>query len=169
MGLDNIPNVYPCRDLAIKDEHGSIDCKATQECGNCTWKNEFENDPITKGLVPVYGMIGTNCWYRGKFGNSMIDNMNRYNSNFENDMTYDFYGDDYEDSSSQGGISEEACIEMSNVMFQYAEAWSFAVNEMVKNKELPEQDKDRYIKDWIYAAWWLKFVGEKADGSAIWY
>jgi hypothetical protein len=29
MGLDNIPNKYPCIDVAIKDHDGRIDCNET--------------------------------------------------------------------------------------------------------------------------------------------
>jgi hypothetical protein len=25
------------------------------------------------------------------------------------------------------------------------------------------------VKDWIYAAWWLKFIGNYGEGSGIWY
>ena len=163
MGLDNMPKTYPCESLAVKDEHGSIDCKATQEAHNCPYMNEYENDPITENLSPVYGMFGVPCWYRGKYGNQMLEDMKRYNSNFDNDMPSDFYG------NSDEGIDADLCSEMADVMFQYMEAWSHAVHQMVKNREITEQGKDSYIRDWLYAAWWLKFVAKFGDGSAIWY
>jgi hypothetical protein len=108
-------------------------------------------------------MFGTDCWYRGKYGNYMLADLKKYNSDFDNDMPSDFYG------NSDDGIDSDTCLEMSDVMFQYAESWSHTVNKMVKNGELPEQNKESYIRDWIYAAWWLKFVGKNGDGSAIWY
>ena len=73
MGLDNMPMVYPCEGIAIKDSDGRTDCVATQACGNCGWKNEFESDPLTKNLKPVTGMFGADCWYRGKYGNYLLN------------------------------------------------------------------------------------------------
>jgi hypothetical protein len=32
----------------------------------------------------------------------------------------------------------------------------------------PNEAKD-LIKDWIYATWWLQFVAENSEGSAVWY
>jgi hypothetical protein len=125
--------------------------------------NEYQSDPLLKDVSPVYGMFGTDCWYRGKYGNSMLADMKKYNSDFDNEMPSDFYG------NTKEGIDADTCIEMSDVMFQYMEAWSFVVNKMVKTGELPEQNKESYIKDWIYAAWWLKFVGNTSDGSVVWY
>jgi hypothetical protein len=125
--------------------------------------NEYQSDPLLKDVSPVYGMFGTDCWYRGKYGNSMLADMKKYNSDFDNEMPSDFYG------NTEEGIDADTCIEMSDVMFQYMEAWSFVVNKMVKTGELPEQNKESYIKDWIYAAWWLKFVGNTSDGSVVWY
>lgn len=163
MGLDNIPKTYPCESIAVRNSDNQIDCKATQECGNCPYMNEYLSDPLLKDTSPVYGFLGTDCWYRGKYGNSMLDDLKRYNQDFAYEMTSDFYG------NSDEGIDEDTCLEMSEIMFKYMEAWSYTVNKMVKNGELPEQNRDGYIRDWIYAAWWLKFVGNTSEGSAVWY
>ena len=163
MGLDNIPKTYPCESIAVRNSDNQIDCKATQECGNCPYMNEYQSDPLLENTSPVHGMFGTDCWYRGKYGNYMLADLKKYNSDFDNDMPSDFYG------NTEEGIDADTCIEMSDVMFQYMEAWSYAVNKMVKEGELPEQNRDSYIRDWIYAAWWLKFVGNTSDGSAVWY
>ena len=163
MGLDNIPKVYPCESIAVRNSDNQIDCKATQECGNCPYMNEYQSDPLLKDTSPVYGMLGTDCWYRGKYGNYMLDDLKRYNDDFDYDMPSDFYG------NTDEGIDADTCLEMSEVMFRYTEAWSNAVHKMVKNGTLPEQNRDSYIRDWIYAAWWLKFVGNTSDGSAVWY
>jgi len=58
MGLDNIPNPYPCagKETTIRTKGDKLDCNAM----------------IEKEICPFYdskhavGMFGTNCWYRGK-------------------------------------------------------------------------------------------------------
>ena len=58
MGLDNIPEPYPCtgKETTIMTRDGKIDCEATRENGICPVLNH--NHPI--------GMLGTYCWFRGK-------------------------------------------------------------------------------------------------------
>jgi len=163
MGLDNMPQNYPCANNAVRNSDNQILCKDTQESGNCPYMNEYESEPMLEGIAPVYGMLGTDCWYRGKYGNQMLEAMIKYNPNFDNDMPTDFYG------NRDDGIDADTCLEMSDVMFQYMESWSYAVNKMVEKGEVLEENKDSYIKDWIYAAWWLKFVGKTSDGSAVWW
>ena len=164
MGLDNIPMTYPCvkENTAIMVDE-KIDCKATQEAGQCPYKREKESDPLTMNIPPVYGIFGTDCWYRGKYGNILLEDMMEKSQNFAKEIGGDFYGD------SDDGISEDACSHMSAVMINYAEAWSKVVHDKVSNGEIMEERKEEVIKDWIYAAWWLKFVSNYGDGSAIWY
>jgi len=58
MGLDNIPNPYPCtgKETTIRTIDDKLDC----------------NSMIEKKVCPFYdsnhavGILGTNCWYRGK-------------------------------------------------------------------------------------------------------
>ena len=58
MGLDNIPEPYPCagKETTIRTKDDKIDCTKM----------------IEKKVCPFYdsqhavGMFGTNCWYRGK-------------------------------------------------------------------------------------------------------
>ncbi len=58
MGLDNIPEPYPCegKDTTIRTNEDKIDCDAMKKKGVCPVLNH--NHPI--------GMLGTYCWFRGK-------------------------------------------------------------------------------------------------------
>ena len=161
MGLDNMPMVYPCEGIAIKNSDGITDCVATQKCGNCGWKNEFESDPLTKNLIPVTGMFGADCWYRGKYGNYLLNVFSDSEDTYDNDTGYSFYGNGHVNGDE--GIDSDDCISMSEFMKDNAELFAYKVGT-----KYPEQSKE-LINDWIYASWWLNFVGEKCKGSAIWY
>lgn len=169
MGLDNIPQVYPCKhaNTAILDDEGRIDCKATQAANQCPYKTQYENDPILKDSVPAYGMLGTDCWYRGKYGNYLLSQMSKHNPSFPFDE-YSFFGDLDEDENSQGGISVEECLDMSEAMFEYLESWIHYVKTSSDVAGDIENEK-ALIGDWIYAAWWLKFVAINGEGSGVWY
>lgn len=156
MGLDNIPVNYPCKDNAVKDEEGRINCSKTQDEGKCPWKNEFESTLYLKDSKPTYGMFGTDCWYRGKYGNYLTEMLS---SRVEHD--YHFYGKGLE--NGEEGLSPEYCLSMSEFMKKHIEDFSYVANGMY-----PE-DSDGYIKDYMYAAWWLEFVGKNCEGSGVWY
>jgi len=162
MGLDNIPRNYPCRTQGtavlemrtdtdgnpLLDDDGTqmsrIDCGATAACGGCTWKNDYEASGLNGGSVT--GMFGTDCWYRGKYGNWLLDKLG-YSSE-----DYSFYGDN-EDGSDK---SASSCQTLSEVIVE-------ALDE-----DQHELDAEG-VKDALYAAWWLNWVAEKADGSVCWY
>lgn len=161
MGLDNMPNVYPCvkeNSAIMKD--GRIDCEATIYANQCPYRREKENDPLTKDMRSVYGMFGTDCWYRGKYGNYLLKTMQNFNPLFPYDED-GFYGD------TEDGISEDECLTMSDVMLNFTESWVHYVDTKAEfeNKE----ERKILIDDWIYAAWWLKFVSNYGEGSGVWY
>jgi hypothetical protein len=158
MGLDNIPKQYPCEmtGTAVKTDN-RIDCDATINCGKCPWKNEFETDPMLKGSKPTYGMFGTPCWYRGKYGNGLLSLLEHGEFNAYADTTYSFYGD------SDDGMSREYCEEMHLYMRDNTEKFAFQAQ-----KSEPENYQE-YVKDWLYATWWVKFVANFADGSNVWH
>jgi len=58
MGLDNIPNPYPCagKETTIKTKDDKLDCDAMIEKKICPF---YKSDHS-------YGIFGTKCWYRGK-------------------------------------------------------------------------------------------------------
>ena len=167
MGLDNIPGIYACEltNTDVRDKDGLIDCKSTMECGGCTFKNELDKSEFILG-DSTYGIFATPCWYRGKYGNYMIDRvieskglLKDYNGGFYGDIDYD------EDNGDQGGLSYNYCLELANEMEKVTDVW----NEISMSLEpLPEQ-KERLKKDWRYALWWLRFTAKFADGSKVWY
>jgi len=62
MGLDNIPEPYPCviKGYAKYTDDGRIDCDKT----NCPFKN----------IKHTIGIFGTYCWLRGKVYNRIVVN-----------------------------------------------------------------------------------------------
>lgn len=167
MGLDNIPANYACKNLnvAILDDQDRIDCAATIAANKCP-HNEMKNkDPLIREAVIPLGMLGTNCWYRGKYGAYLLEQMRNFNDSFPHDENT-LYGEQLDDE--QEGLSSVDCILLSEDMFAYSESWveyvrtaSNAVGDAEKQKAL--------INDWVYLAWWLKFVGENCDGMVSWY
>jgi hypothetical protein len=148
MGLDNIPNVYACQKAgtAVLNEEGKIDCKLTQEQDLCPWKSQLEISGIEQRVV--LGMFGTDCWYRGKYAQALISDY---------DAPYDFYGEVQsvdEDDNENLGLNPDQCIEMSQWM------------EDVCNNEYVDP---KVKEDWVYIAWWLKFVANSCDGFFSWY
>ena len=50
-------------------EEPTVSCDATKAVGGCPWEEAFQRDHPG---VPVYGMFGVSCWYRGKMGTYML-------------------------------------------------------------------------------------------------
>lgn len=152
MGLDNFPNKYPCKTqgTAVLDEDERIDCQATQACGGCPWKNA---NPPAEGQV--LGMFGTDCWYRGKYGNYLLSEVT------EADKMGDelsFYGDN-EDGTEKSPASCVAVADLiATVLIGYA------------SEEIAEdEDKRRTVVGLRYAEWYLRWAAEQCDGLACWY
>lgn len=166
MGLDNIPKVYPCKKhgTAIINEQDQIDCQQTQESGGCPWKNQKESNPLLKDARATLGMFGTDCWYRGKYGNYLTGDMSNFNPDFPYDSSA-FYGEGTDDGE---GLSESYCLSLSWTMKDYTEEWINYVKNHSEVKGNLEEEND-LINDWIYASWWLEFVGKNAEGSEVWY
>lgn len=167
MGLDNIPNQYACKkqDVAVMSEDGRIDCSATIKSGKCPHNNMKNNDPLIKDTIIPLGMLGTNCWYRGKYGAYLLEQMKNHIKDFSYDVNT-LYGNELEDGNS--GLSADECLSISKEMIEYSEAW---VHYVKTNSEVAgnlNKEKD-LIDDWSYLAWWLKFVGQECDGSISWY
>ena len=157
MGLDNIPNEYACKkaNTAVLDENGRIDCRKTQEQDLCPWKSQLQLSGITS--QPVLGMFGTDCWYRGKYAEALT-------SEYE-DRPYSFYGEVQgcdEDGNEDLGLNPKQCNELSDWMEMIiAETDEYLLE--VEDDEFPARE------DWIYIAWWLKFVAKNCDGFHSWY
>ena len=140
MGLDNIPRTYACvaHETAIKDDEDRIDCQATQEAGGCPWK-KAPNRP-EKGAV--LGMFGTDCWYRGKYGQYLLD---------EHGISTDpgFYGDN--DDGSQKSV--ESCLELADEI----------------DAALPNIPEGEDREGLIYASWYLRWAAAECGGLDAWY
>jgi hypothetical protein len=167
MGLDNIPKNYPCKtqgtavlvhrldndENPVYDENGeavtSIDCEQTQAAGGCPWKNA--NPPIEGHVL---GMFGTDCWYRGKYGNRLLEEAT------DNDPMGDnlsFYGDE-EDGTVK---SVSSCIATADLCRL---AWNSYEPEEAAAEETAE-----IIAGLQYAEWYLRWAAETTDGLICWY
>lgn len=166
MGLDNIPKNYPCKKQGtavvtvrltksgepLIDDGGepitSIDCDATAAASGCPWKNDYEKS----GLAPdgiVRGMMGTDCWYRGKYGNYLLEAVGMYD-----EPNASFYGD-IEDATEKTPTS---CV-LTSMIIEEA---------LIQNPDAT-MDGESIVNDLKYAAWWLRWVATEADGSICWY
>lgn len=166
MGLDNIPTVYPCKKAgtALLNNEGQIRCEETISTGNCPYVNAKRSDPLTRDLVGVVGILGSECWYRGKYGNYLLEKMADSDPGFPLDGE-SFYGDMQDDNDDETGISAKRCIEMSKIMADYIEPWTYVAHQ-ISNDNTSAQD---LVNDWIYASFWLRYMGENCDGSIAWY
>lgn len=150
MGLDNIPKEYPCKkagSAVLMDD--KIDCNATQACGGCPWKNANPPDGA------VYGMFGTDCWYRGKWGNYLLERATVGDPMGDN---LDFYGDN-DDGSEK---SPESCLATASVCRQ---AWeSYTPEEIAADTEVAE-----IVYGLKYAEWYLRWAAETTNGLVCWF
>jgi hypothetical protein len=169
MGLDNIPKNYPCRTQGtavitprlnkngeqMLEEDGSvmtmIDCNATQACGGCPYKNELDKQDKDALGNPVYGIFGTDCWYRGKYGNYLMEAIGYSDS-------FDFYGDN-EDGSEKSKVS---CLSVAQVIDE-------AIDECEEEDGVYRMDGHDITPDLRYASWYLKWAAEFCDGLVCWY
>lgn len=175
MGLDNIPRKYACTEInpdkvvwEVRDNGTKyIDCEKTIASGNCPWSNQYQysvkNDSLMDGAVPSVGMFGTGCWYRGKYGNWLLSLLPTY-ANVE-PFNFDFYGPD---GGDEEGLSADDCLALASYMSKHIESFVYAVANYMKDRS-DVQNGQTIIKDYIYAIWWLKFVAENCNGSAVWY
>ena len=161
MGLDNIPREYPCATKATRDSDNRIDCVKTQEENNCPWKNEKESSPMVKNIGKTVGIFGTDCWYRGKYGNFLLDILNDKVDQYEM-HEYHFYGE------NDDGLDTDYCFDMAKWMRDNTEQFAFNAKKYIE-KTQPNENVTDYINDWAYAIWWLEFVGKTSNGSAVWW
>lgn len=164
MGLDNIPRQYPCKTqgtavlVARKGRDGetilgddgtpslAISCEETQACGGCPYKNAYDKSGLAGGAV--YGIFGTPCWYRGKYGNALLQEAGFY----DDTDSLNFYGDN-EDGTEK---SPESCVTLADV-----------IGELLDDTDPELSDEAR--ADLKYAEWYLRWVAEECDGLVCWY
>ena len=171
MGLDNIPKNYPCmtKQTAVRvprlnndgepmlEEDGTIlmvtDCKATQAAGGCPYVTELNKQNKKKLGNPVYGMFGTDCWYRGKYGNFLLEEIGYGDSD-----DFSFYGDS-EDGTEK---SKGSCLTLAQVIDE-------AITECDEEDGVYRMNGEDITPDLRYASWYLKWASEHADGLICWY
>jgi hypothetical protein len=171
MGLDNIPKQYPCKTqgtvvmtprlnkdgVALTEDDGSpmmvIDCQATQACGGCPYVNELNKQDKEALGNPVYGIFGTDCWYRGKYGNYLLDAIGYgYGEDFS------FHGDN-EDGTEK---SKASCLNLAQVIDE-------ALDECDEEDGVYRMGGEDITADLKYASWYLKWAAEHADGLICWF
>lgn len=165
MGLDNLPHVYPCERagtavMTEPDEQGSqrIDCDATIAAHQCPWANAY---PERQGIASISMMFGTPCWFRGKTGNWMLSVVQGYDPPEDG-----FYGTGRQEEEGPH-LSPDYCNELAAWMEEHIEAYA---QEVAKTEAVSgPEDMQNAIDSYRYAAWWLRFVAEKAEGSDVWY
>jgi hypothetical protein len=165
MGLDNFPRNYPCKTQGtavmtqrknhegtlLTREDGSpdmvIDCDATTACGQCPYKNAFDKSGLDGGAV--YGMFGTPCWYRGKYGNHLL-NLADIDTDQEN-----FYGDNEDGTEKSAQSCEHLADTISEALMEHA-------GHLIV-------DGEDYADELRYAEWYLRWASEECDGLGAWY
>jgi hypothetical protein len=160
MGLDNIPHEYPCvnKKTAVMVT-GQIDCKATQEAGGCPWQNA--EDRPQNGHVT--GIFGTDCWYRGKYGNHLLEDVLGF---YDETDGLSFYG------SNADGTHKSAseCKTLAEVIESGMKEVTWDDNPEDKDYlEYGHVVNTKYKDDCEYAAWWLRWVAAEANGTDCWY
>lgn len=170
MGLDNYPYTYPCKSQGTAvlvprtDRDGNeitdpdtgevalaISCEQTQACGGCPYKNARDKQ---EGLgTPVYGMLGTDCWYRGKFGNYLLSVTGIVDYDLASDADL-FYGDN-EDGTYKSPMSCEAVAD--------------SISEFLEENSTFVADGEDIVPDLKYAEWYLRWAAATCGGLAAWY
>ena len=146
MGLDNFPHTYPCQEqgTAIKNpDTGVTNCTATAEAGGCPW-DTAPGRPTEGGAL---GIFGTNCWYRGKYGNWLaaaleLDDGSFYGTNEDGD---------YLPPDECNGLAdrlEEALADNGGELYQGDTPYTTDVN---------------------YAIWWLRWTAKVGNGAGAWF
>lgn len=170
MGLDNMPNEYPCKTRGtavleprldgdgkpMTNEDGtpflSINCEKTQELGGCPYKASLDASDADQSQA-VYGMFGTDCWYRGKYGNHLLMSVGIYD-----EPHLSFYGD-----------TEEAAIKTPESCFILADEISEVLAEMTDIGGHLIVDDEDIAPRLRYAEWYLRWAAENANGLNCWY
>ena len=162
-----MPHEYPClkQGTAIMETvegfdgtpHERIDCVETVAAEGC---------PFTNAEPPpgqVTGMMGTFCWYRGKYGNALIralagQDMDDY---FMDDGNDNFYGTD------EDGLYRppEACVALAD---QMESALDEKGGILVASEAGHTTDAD-VTDEAKFAIWYLRWVAAECDGMDAWF
>jgi hypothetical protein len=166
MGLDNIPAVLPCiaKGTAIQhggDPEGVVDCEATAQACGCPYE-AAEDRPETGSVL---GIFGSPCWYRGKYGNALIEEV--LGISYDESEGISFYGS----GSDASYKSPDECLKLA----------TYIEDAIVETEWVADPSKIDYLETGVeaadiqhkgqceYAAWWLRWVAEHGDGTICWY
>lgn len=162
MGLDNIPNEYGCKAKGtavldprtdengdpVLDEYGNpdmiINCQATQEAGGCPWHKVFG-----ERNGQVLGMLGTDCWYRGKYGVALLDAFGLDG--------HVLYGDE------TLTVTADECHALADDMVT-----AFTKDDGERETEIIWRDEN-VADDWWYLADYLRWSAIVCGGLHAWY
>jgi len=137
-------------------EHERIDCEETVASNGC---------PFTNASPPpgqVTGMLGTYCWYRGKYGNWLVRALNGMDPEAFDDLGDDnFYGTDEE------GLYRppEACLSLAD---QMESSLAERGGKLTSFSE-PGHDQDELTEEVLFAIWYLRWVAKECDGMDAWF
>ena len=176
MGLDNMPHEYPCQvqGTAIMEtiemwEHDgeggrvpamSEGVRLTNERIDCVETVAADGCPFTNANPPpgqVTGMLGTYCWYRGKYGNALI----RALSGLDMD---DFSGDTDDDNFY--GTDEEGLYRPPEACLSLAAQMESALDERGGTLVVEGDDVTDEVK---FAIWYLRWVADECEGMDAWF
>ena len=168
MGLDNIPYEYPCIHEGLQDPDEEIDCESNINEGMCPWHREMSNAGHA-----IYGMLGTPCWFRGKAGNYMLNELAAHGyltpkDDWGENLT--FYGDwnpDENEETREEIFSPEGCRRLAGWMGKHAEVYASIIEIDAVDEEDGVGIKE-VMEQYRYAINWLKFVAPYG-GSKVWY
>ena len=128
-----------------------ISCDETVAADGCPFTNA--NPPPGQ----VTGMLGTYCWYRGKYGNALIRALSGLDmDDFSGDTDDDnFYGTDPDGNYRP----PEACVSLADQM-------ESALDE--RGGTLVAHDED-VTDEAKFAIWYLRWVAAECNGMGAWY
>tara|TARA_Y100001951_G_C11173009_1_gene201405 strand:- start:113 stop:643 length:531 start_codon:yes stop_codon:yes gene_type:complete len=176
MGLDNMPHKYPCetQGTAVMEqvelyefdlEGGRRPTGETTERIDCVETVAADGCPFTNAKPPpgqVTGMLGTFCWYRGKYGNALI----RALSGQDMDDYFADEGDDNFYGTDEDGLYRppEACVALADQMESALdEKGGILVASEGGNTGEDVTDEAKF------AIWYLRWVAEECDGMDAWF
>ena len=114
-------------------------------------------ETITMPPGQVTGMLGTYCWYRGKYGNALIRALSG--------LDMDDYSGDTDDNNFYGTDDEglyrppEACRSLADQM-------ESALDERGGTLIAHDEDVTDEVK---FAIWYLRWAADECNGMGTWF
>ena len=159
MGLDNMPHKYPCeiQGTAIMETITLRDGSTNERIG-CVETVAVDGCPFTNAKPPpgqVVGMLGTYCWYRGKYGNWLINALKGHE------------GDDYYlDDDNFYGTDEEGLHRPPKECKELADQMESDLAERGGTLEFEGEDATDEVK---FAIWYLRWTAAECEGMDAWF